>query len=88
MRRAIAHLRLPVSVAFLYEILQVLYGHFDDFRLLQAPAPLFHIVNGNQLAQVGKTVVHSVSPALLNDPMRSWVLLLHLLLLLLLTSSF
>lgn len=55
----------------------MLDSHFDDFRLLHPAASLLHVVGRNQLAQVGKTVVHPVPATLLDDSMRRWVLLLH-----------
>lgn len=56
--------RLPDALLVL-QVLQVPDGHLDDFRFLNATAPLAHVLLGNQAGQIGEAGVHPVTPPLL-----------------------
>lgn len=51
----------------------MLNRHLDDFRLFDATAPFLHVRGGQQTGEVGQTVVHPVTPSLLDDSVRLWV---------------
>ena len=54
---------------------QVLNSHLDYFRFLNAPTTFLQIGRRQQARQVGQAIIHPVSPALLNDPVRHWILI-------------
>lgn len=70
--------QLTLSICRLDQIFQVLDGHFDDFGLLDATSFALQVMCRNELAEIGQTIVHPVSSALLDDPVRSRILFLHL----------
>lgn len=66
------------KVATLSKALQVFhmtYRHLDDLGFLDSAATLLQVFRGYQSAQIGKTIVHAISSALLDDPMRHRILL-------------
>lgn len=66
--------RLPAALLAL-QVLQVAYGHLDDFRLFH-PSPTFaHVLLRNESRKIGQAGVHPISAPFLNDPVRQWILL-------------
>lgn len=57
------------------QVLQMSYGHLDDLGLLDAATPLALILWRYEARQIGQAGVHAVTPTLLNDAMRQWILL-------------
>lgn len=50
------------------EMLQVLDGHLDDFRLLDPTSALLHAGRREETGQICEAVVHPVPSSLLDDP--------------------
>lgn len=57
------------------QVFHMTYGHLDDLGFLDSAATLLQVFRGYQPAQIGETIVHSISSALLDDPMRHRILL-------------
>lgn len=58
------------------QMLQMPYGHLDDFRLLDAAASLALVLWWYQAGQICQAGVHAIPATFLNDAMREWILLL------------
>lgn len=50
-------------------------SHFDNFCLLYSSSTLLQIFGRYQSAQIGQTIIHTISSSFLDDPMRHWILL-------------
>lgn len=57
------------------QVFHMTYGHLDDLGFLDSAATLLQVFRGYQPAQIGETIVHSISSPLLDDPMRHRILL-------------
>ena len=58
-------------------MLQVFDGHFDNFGFFDAAAAPLQVLLRQQFREIGEAVIHAVSPPLLDDSVRHWVLWVH-----------
>lgn len=70
------HSRVLRVLSKALQVFHMTYGHLDDLGFLDSAATLLQVFRGYQSAQIGKTIVHAISSALLDDPMRHRILLL------------
>lgn len=57
------------------EMLHVANGHLDDLGLLHSSSTFLQVLGRYEPAQIGQAVVHTVSSAFLDDPVRHRILL-------------
>lgn len=56
-------------------MLHVTDRHFDYLRLLDSASALFQVFRRYEPAEISQAVIHAISPALLDDPVRHRILL-------------
>lgn len=49
-------------------MLHVTNGHLDDLGLLDSAPAFLQVLGGDESAEIRQAVVHTISPALLYDP--------------------